>query len=380
MRTTVTRLEALQATVDSGGELPRPRLPRGADTNAAAAYYRWGEPLVRFGLKLDSAEMALYWASRLDPTLPDPLYARAIVILEALQHDAFDTWLKTRSVRAAQRVTITPRQLELVDSLMRIAWARNPFLFTNLEFQHVAPGRRGDPVRDGWLAFASRRFAAADSLFAIALRKHPEDVGVRIYRAKALFYLERFDAAVAELATARDSVRGKVEPRLSVIVPSVEMFEYAIGITRVQQDDFPAARSAFQRALTENLGFYWAHARLAGAALALGDTATALTELAQAVDLEGRDPVLRMYDGVVLRDVKRFDEATAQLQQAIQLDPAYAAPYYWLATVYQAQGKARQATDQYRRFLELAARDDANRHAAVRALDILKAASPDSVH
>ena len=83
LRTTVTRLEALQATVDSGGELPRPRLPRGADTNAAAAYYRWGEPLVRFGLKLDSAEMALYWASRLDPTLPDPLYARAIVILEA---------------------------------------------------------------------------------------------------------------------------------------------------------------------------------------------------------------------------------------------------------------------------------------------------------
>src|SRR5207245_11359692 len=110
LRTTVTRLEALQARVDSGGELPRPRLPRGADTNAATAYYRWGQPLVRFGLKLDSAEMALYWASRLDPAWPDPLYARGIVILQALQHDAFETWLKTHSVRATSHVAITPRQ------------------------------------------------------------------------------------------------------------------------------------------------------------------------------------------------------------------------------------------------------------------------------
>lgn len=380
VRTTVTRLEALQARVDSGGELPRPRLPRGADTNAATDYYRWGEPLVRFGLKLDSAEMALYWASRLDPAWPDPLYARGISILQALQHDAFDTWLKTRSVRATKHVELTPRQLQLVDSLLRISWARNPFLFNDLEFRRLAPGRLGDPMRDGWFAFASRHFAAADSLFGLALAKHPEDVGVRIYRARALFFLGRFDRAVAELETARDSVRGRSEAQLSVIVPSVEMFEYAIGIARVQQDDFPAARAAFQRALAENLAFYWAHARLAGAALALHDTGTALSELDMAVQLEGRDPALRLYDGVVLAGAGRLDDAAGQLERAIALDPYYAAPYYWLATVSRARGQTREAIDQYRQFLAHAARLDADRHRALVALSELGASASDSTN
>jgi len=378
LRTTTSRLEALESRIDSGIELPRPRLPADADSNAAAAYYHWGEPLVRFGLKLDTAEMALYWASRLDPAWPDPLYARGLLVLQALQHDAFETWFKTRSVRATKRVAITPRQVQLVDSLMRIAWARNPFLFNDLEFRGLAPGRRGDPMHDGWLAFSSRHFGAADSLFGLALAKHPEDIGVRIYRARALFFLGRYDRAVAELAAARDSLRGRTEAQLSAIVPSVEMFEYAIGIARVQQDDFPAARAAFQRALTENLAFYWAHVRLAGAALALRDTGTALAELDMAVQLEGRDPALRLYDGVVLAGAGRLDEAAVQLEQAIALDPYYAAPYYWLATVSRAQGRAREAVDQYRQFLAHAARLDPDRHRALVALGELGASLPDS--
>ena len=232
LRTTTSRLDALEARIDSGIELPRPRLPADADSNAAAAYYRWGEPLVRFGVKLDTAEMALYWASRLDPAWPDPLYARGILVLQALKHDAFETWLKTHSVRATSHVAITPRQVQLIDSLMRIAWARNPFLFNDLEFHRLAPGRPGDPTRDGWFAFASRHFGTADSLFGLALAKHPEDIGVRIYRARALFFLGRYDRAVAELEAGRDSLRGPTEARLSAIVPSVEMFEYAIGIAR----------------------------------------------------------------------------------------------------------------------------------------------------
>lgn len=373
---TVARLAELQSLVDSGGELPRPRLPPGVDTNAAAAYYHWGEPLVRFGVKLDSAEMALYWASRLDPAWPDPIYARAVAILGALRHDAFETWLRTRSTRAVRRVGLAPRQVQLVDSLQRIAWARNPFLFTDLEFHRLAPGRPGDPVRDAWLAFASRRFVAAESLFALALRKHPDDVGLRIYRARALFYLGKWDQTVGELEVARDTLRAWAQAKLAVLLPSVEMFEYAIGIARVQQDDFPAARAAFERALTANLGFYWAHARLAGAALALGDTAAALAELDLAVQLEDHDPVLRLYDGAVLRAAGRLEEAGVQLRKAIELDPYYATPYFWLAALYAAQGKVPGAIEQYRMFSAHAAQADSNRARADRALAALGAALP----
>jgi len=347
-----------------------------ADTNAASAYYQFAEPLVRFGQQLDTAEMALYWASRLDPAWPDPIFARAMVLLRALQHDAFETWLKTRSIKAARHVGLTPRQVQLVDSLMRIAWARNPFLYTGLEFPQVDPRRLGDPVQGGSLAYGTRQFARAESLFAVALRKHPEDVGVRIYRAQALFFLGRYDSTVVELAAARDSVRGRADVRMSAVPISGEMFEYAIGIVRVQQDDFPAARAAFERALTANLGFYWAHARLAGAALALGDTATALAELDLAVQLEDRDPVLRLYYGAVLHAARKLEPAVLQLRKAIELDLYYAAPYYWLAAAYAAQGRRQDAIEQYRSFVARAAQTDPDRARAARALATLGAPLP----
>jgi len=366
----VSGLAVLQALADSGKELPRPRLPTGSDTNAASAYYHWG---VRFGVEPDTAEMALYWAAKLDPEWAEPLYARFFNALKAIRHDASVTFMRTHSYRAAGNVALTPRQIRVVDSLQQIAWQRNPFLFSDLEFQGLPPGRPGEPVHDGWLAFAKSRFAPAESLFAVALRKQPEAVAIRIYRARALFYLRRFDGAVAELAAARDTVSRSTEARLSPVLPSVEMFDFAIGIARVQQDDFPSARAAFERALTANLAFYWAHTRLAGSALALHDTATALAELEMAIQLEERDPVLRLYRGVVLQTAGRLPEAEMDFRKAIELDPYYAAPYYWLASSCRTRGDTSSAIVQFRQYLARAARSDANRAYAVRALTALGA-------
>ncbi len=371
----VSGLAALQSLADSGKDLPRPRLPAGADTNAASAYYRWG---VRLGVELDTAEMSLYWASKLDPSWAEPLYARFLNALKALQHDVNLTFLQTRSSRAAKKVSLTPRQVQVIDSLQEIAWQRNPFLFSDLEFRFPPPGRDGEPAHDGWLAFAESRFAAAESLFARALQKRPGAVAIRLYRARALFYLGRYDGAVAELAAARDTVRRSTEARLSPVLPSVEMFDFAIGIARVQQDDFPAARAAFERALTENLAFYWAHTRLAGSALVLHDTAAALAELDMAVQLEGRDPILRLYRGVVLQTAGHVTDAEVDFRKAIEVDPYYAAPYYWLAVGRRARGDTSAALVQFREYLARAARDDPYRSYAVRALTALSAVTRDS--
>src|SRR5260370_28778776 len=94
------------------------------------------------------------------------------------------------------------------------------------------------------------------------------------------------------------------------------MFEYGIGIGRVQQDDFPAARVAFQRTLAENLGFYWAHVRLAGAALALADTAAGLAARALAVDVEPQEPALPLFHALVLYKAGRLTDASGTLQKA----------------------------------------------------------------
>ena len=374
----MSALARLRALDDSGRELPRPRLKAGADTNSAKAYYELAEPLVRFSVKLDTAEMALYWASRLDPSWPDPLFARSLILLDAITEDRYATWQQTRSALAVRKLAFTERQVHAIDSLQRIAWDRNPFLYSDLEFSRSFLGLGGDSFRDGYFMFATRRFAAADSLFAVGLKKHPANFEIRTYRARALFYLQKYDEAVAELVAARDTIRAsEIEHSIPVLF-SVEMYEFAIGIVRVQQDDFPAARAAFERALTENLGFYWAHVRLAGAALALRDTTAALTELGEAVEIEGSDPVVRMYYGAVLQEAGKFDEAESQLKRAIALDPRYAAPYFQLAVTYHNHGMKDAAIAQYQQFLSRSARDDPWRIAAVNSIAGLAGPVPDS--
>jgi tetratricopeptide (TPR) repeat protein len=372
----LTGLEALQALEDSGRDVPRPRLRPGVDTNDASSYFRLGEELVLVNNKLDTAEMALYWASRLDPALPEPFFVRSLIPLSALHSDALETWLRTRSVRSLDKVTLTQRQIRIIDSLQHLAWHRNPFMFSRLEFRGLpairgGKNRRGDPITEGWWAFETRRFGTAESLFAVGLKKHPDEFGVRIYRARALFYLGRYDAAVAELQTLRDTVVHIFEAQMTPLVPSVEMLDFAIGIVRVQQDSFAAARGAFERALTENLGFYWAHARLAGSALALHDTAAAIAELETATQLETRDPVLFFYKGIVFQSAGHTAQAEEQFERAVALDPYYAAPYYWLAICRRKAGEPAKAIDRYREFLARAPRVDPNRAQAQRALDSL---------
>jgi len=352
-------------------------LPPPADTNDARAYYERAVPLIQAGFNLDTADMALYWASRLDPDWANPLYARAMVILRALRADLLFALFRYRSTL---RLSLTPRQAQVVDSLVRLAWAHNPLLFTDVDLFVMPlspPGATLDPGLEGWRAYKLGDFPRAESLLAVALRSHPDQVELRISRAQSLALLGRYDSAAAELGVARDTVRVRAVSHASPVLPSLEMFEYAIGIVRVNQGDFPAAREAFGRALTENLAFYWAHARLAGVDLALHDTAAALTELGLAVEIEPNDPALRLYNGYVLRLARRYAEATSELGVAIRLDPYYAQPHVQLALVAQAEGNSAAAVDHYRRFLALAARRDPDRAKVVRALAAL-AAPPDS--
>lgn len=371
-------LTALRTFGDSLTVPPRPRLRDGLDTNDAITYYQVAVPFVRSGYNLQAAEAALYWASRLDPSWADPAYARSLLLLRAARNDMFATFFRTGSRRAAQKAGLTERQVALMDSLRRVAWARNPFVFTGLDFAEYPLRRHAPPEEAGLYAFRDQKFSAADSLLAIALRKHPGEVGLRIYRAQALFYLARYDSAVTELEIGRDSLRATLQEHTALILPSTDMFEYAIGIARVQQGDFAAARAAYERALTENLAFYWVHARLAGAALALGDTAAALTELRTAVEINGGDPVMRLFYGVVLHSARQLPEAEQQLRLAVELDSDYAAPYHRLGAVYQAEGKIPQAIEQYRAFLARAPKRDTDRATVTQALVTLGVAPPDS--
>ena len=96
-----------------------------------------------------------------------------------------------------------------------------------------------------------------------------------------------------------------------------------------------------------------------------------------ATELEGRDPVLLLYRGVVRQAAGRLPEADQDFRKAIELDPYYAEPYYFLATNRQVLGDTAAAVVHYREFLRRAARSDAVRPQAVRQLTAL-GVRPDS--
>src|SRR4051795_370054 len=57
----------------------RPKLPAGADTNDAAAYFAFGRQ--SFAQDPEAAAAAFYWAARINPAWGEPLYARRAALL-----------------------------------------------------------------------------------------------------------------------------------------------------------------------------------------------------------------------------------------------------------------------------------------------------------
>ncbi len=80
----------------------------------------------------------------------------------------------------------------------------------------------------------------------------------------------------------------------------------------------------------------------------------------------------------MLQAAGQLVESEAQLQQAIALDPRYAASYFQLGVTYQKRGMKNAAVEQFGQFLARSARDDPWRSAAVNALAELTGAAPDS--
>jgi tetratricopeptide (TPR) repeat protein len=57
--------------------------------------------------------------------------------------------------------------------------------------------------------------------------------------------------------------------------------------------------------------------------------------------------------GLVLEKERKFEEAIAPLQRAIELDASYAEPHYTLGRIYQRQGKREAAQEQIEEFKKL---------------------------
>jgi tetratricopeptide (TPR) repeat protein len=337
---------------------PRPLLSPEADTNDAGVYYLRGATTIAF--LPDTAAAAFYWVTQIDPWRADAYYARSVALMRTLwapnRHAGM--WLPKRKLRE--------NEIQVIDSLNRVAYELDPY--TDRRFDHLLGppvgffvcDRARDAMSAGLCFMQLGNFAESVQKLGAALKKDPKQISLHYVRAQAYFQLGHFDSAAAELGVLADSLGNRQEKELTAFYVSRATIYYAQGMAYTQLDDTASARSAYERALVEDLGFHMASVRLAGRALAMADTAAALNHLAHAVAVSPSDAPLRYYYGLVLDHNKQAKEAEEQYRQAIEINPHFAPPYLHLGRLLEGRDLG-SAVASYDTFLMRSARSDTTR-------------------
>ncbi|HET9709277.1 MAG TPA: tetratricopeptide repeat protein [Gemmatimonadales bacterium] len=381
--TQTCRLPVLAAGLMSlGVSLAAQNIPKrpplsGADTNQAAAYYSYGLSMLQQNPQ--KAADAFYWASRIDPSWAQPLYAGRIAFLVGADDqfvigymDGNRNFTRSKEARRIDSLELRARMLDPflsrdLDKDLMLRYMRALYdeaqksdggtddRAQTLRFQYyVEHYWRTDapPGMKAELAVSEHRYPDALEAYREALRSD-RDHQAEIHEARArVFYLVgNGDSARAEMAQAITKLREKDTKDFVWLYESKAVLEHFIGLTFERQNQVGPARDAYARALQEDLSYYPAHLRLGTIALSAGDTATALSELDLAAQINGDEPVLQATYGTILAQAGHIPEAQQHLHRAVELDPFYANSYYVLGRVDEFAGKPSDAATDYRAYL-----------------------------
>ena len=195
-------VEQRAADAQNNGRLARPKLSRSADTNDWEAYYDYAVSIIE--KHPNDADAALVWATHLDPTRAEPLFARWTAFwLKDISR--FKDWLEDH-VRPGDSAAVHG-----ADTLLTRAMHRNPFVARTLilyAFDRL-PGRWGaDLGTRGMIAYSRLDYAEAADNFGRLIRKDPERyVMWRAYRALAFVGAANYDSARVEMTALAATVR-----------------------------------------------------------------------------------------------------------------------------------------------------------------------------
>jgi tetratricopeptide (TPR) repeat protein len=383
-------LAALSLRAQDTATVARPKLALGADSNSAEANFSYGLKVVQS--QPEEAVRAFTWASRIDPSSGDVLYALRAAKLLAMNQAELVAYA---SQRGAKR---THDQLAL-DSLLYRAYAINPFLFSGLdvsvkrrimaaqlkarypkmndvELSNAVSMRMLESYNYGLSLETQGRFDDALAAFAADIKATPPvfknkrdiDAAVKMHqlvlivshgeRGHVFFMQDNMDSALTETTAAIDEMRSFDAKNVVFFYQSKAMFLQMLGMIHERMNHPDLARDAYGAALEEDLSFFPAHSRLAQLDLARNDTTGALSEMELAVQLQPGDPSLRYRYADVLVHATRDADAAAQLRKAIALDPWYGAPHLLLARIADVEQYTGDAIAEYQRYLEVASKTD----------------------
>src|SRR5262249_28075678 len=147
------------------------------------------------------------------------------------------------------------------------------------------------PYMRAVLATSEGRLPEALSFYARALSEDRHAVPeIHLARGRIFFALGNNDSARAEIALGLDSLRVRDSSDFVYLYESKGILEHGLGVIFENQGRVDDAREAYGRALQEDLSYYPAHVRLGMLAVSTGDSTTALSEMALAVQIKEDDP------------------------------------------------------------------------------------------
>lgn len=337
----------------SAGAQARPRLPAAADTNDWNAYYDRGVELLR-GNPAAADEM-FRWAARLDPSRPEPLYARWV---------AFHLRDKYRFMRYLRADAAHPLRDPLVlaaDSLQLRALALNPFFNCALlaaAFAQLPGGWSRDPYTHAFLEYAYGRLDQAETELAEVIRTSRDKTSARHTRALILANLRRYDEARVELDSVVAALRSNEERRAMPVYESKDLLMYSIGLLYLVQNRYAEAREAFAQAVVEDASQWYAHRGLALTLRTEDRAAEALGEFRTALELAGDEPMLIAEYADALTLTGDHPAAAAQLSRLVRVAPDWAAAWLALGDARLRAGDAAAANEAFTMYLARARRGD----------------------
>jgi tetratricopeptide (TPR) repeat protein len=363
----------------------RPRLDAGLDTNDARAYYQYGVRMI--DSKPEESSRAFYWAARLDPSSGEAQYAMyAAALMKLGYNDLYDYYDYSAKKRK-------PEYLAL-DSLLYRAYTINPFLYRSLDRSLLrrileADVRTEHPDVDAaalnvaileymhdsrhtaWASYTQGRFPEALDAYAKELkdldrtknkrnkREHEDDASeIHAARARIFYLLGNTDSALTEMTAAMAGQRERDAKETVILYESKAMYDQSLGMIHERAKQADLARAAYAHALEEDLSYFSAHVKMAMLQLTQGDTASAITEMDLAVQLQPNDPALRYNYAVALIQARRDADAVTQLMKSIEIDPYYVAPRLLLARIADAEQDTEDAVREYGEYVALAPKSD----------------------
>lgn len=338
----------------------RPKMSAEADTNSALAYFNYG--MGRMAVDPLGAAAAFYWASRLDPSWALPLYAERTALLLARPPGDLKTYLVKR--REGQ----DNPDLQRIDSLALRALIKNPFVDRRLDGILISTWlsrETGDQttLRDlgsydryftAWSAYLRGDYPMAMKVFGELVKRYPKDPDLRFWRALTQFSKGQLDSARMELQSSVSLERAtEVElPGYGWI--SHSWAEYAVGLLFSLTGQADSARTAYERALLDDVRLHSAHYQLGKVRLAARDTAGAIAEYQQAAALAPDDATYLADLGVLLIVRGAADSGIAVLNRAVAAEPFFPTPHFSLGLVYEQAGLKTEAAQHFESFIALA--------------------------